>query len=98
MPVQAVAAEVGKAELKVDGFLELSGSLTFTIGGQIQGAKADAGVLKVIPGVAVTGLTHDLYTIEVGGRNLRGFAGVTVPAIAGARFVVSESGDILSPK
>lgn len=40
-------------------------------------------MLKVIPGVAVTGLTHDLYTIEVGGRNLRGFAGVTVPAIDG---------------
>ncbi|MFM7074737.1 MAG: hypothetical protein ACKO3G_01545, partial [Planctomycetaceae bacterium] len=81
--VQTVGATVGNATIKVSGFLELTGSFAFTVGGRIGGAKADPGVLGLIPGVSTTGMTHDLYSIEIGGHGLRGFSGVTVPAIAG---------------
>ena len=81
--VQQVAVSVARATLRVDGFLELTGSIAVRAGGRIYGAKADPGVLGLIPGVAVTGITHDLYSIEVGGTGLSGFAGVTVPAVPG---------------
>ena len=79
-----IAAAVADARLVVDGFLSLEGSLAFSAGGQTFGARADAGLLKAIPGVSVTGLTHDLFTIQVGGTGLRGFAGVTVAGPEGA--------------
>ncbi len=72
-----VEAAVERAELVVDGFLSLSGSLALSFGEVRRGVQADPGLLKLIPGVTATTLEHDVSLITVGGANLDGFAGIT---------------------
>jgi len=79
-----VEAAVERAELTIDGFLSLSGSLAFSFGEVRRGVQADPGLLTLIPGVTATTLEHDVSLITVGGVNLEGFAGMTTSDTGGS--------------